>query len=210
MIDELLKTYEKLLKLHEGRSERAEASSNELLELAKKAMGALEKANQNLNEVYAERSKVVLSLARSASRLGHRVGWGLDLSMDPEDAMAWPILYIDLPTGQVSWHMTAEDRKSSSGFPAYAGKYDGHSTEEKYQRLAAWKPHETVYAGEPDRQPLAFCGKVVSGLSCFLRNGHSGPCSTFLPTCACGPGDYHEGVPSSDCPTHGPVPRDDE
>jgi hypothetical protein len=52
------------------------------------------------------------------------------------DAQDWPVLYIDLPSGQVSWHM-----------PAYRGRWDGHSTEAKYDRIREW--HESLHDG-PD------------------------------------------------------------
>lgn len=36
----------------------------------------------------------------------------------------WPIAYITLPTGQVSWHL-----------PEFPIDFDGHSTDEKYERI---------------------------------------------------------------------------
>lgn len=49
---------------------------------------------------------------------------GLDagVKVDPAEP-GWPVVYIELPTGQVSWHM-----------PEHGRPWDGHSTEEKYAR----------------------------------------------------------------------------
>lgn len=50
---------------------------------------------------------------------------GYDHGIQPDPAEPGRVLaYIDLPTGQVSWHL-----------PCYVGEYDGHSTPEKYHRV---------------------------------------------------------------------------
>lgn len=54
--------------------------------------------------------------------LGFDAGVGADAT-EP----ACPVVYIELPTGQVSWHM-----------PAYLGPWDGHTTEVKYERCQAY------------------------------------------------------------------------
>lgn len=46
--------------------------------------------------------------------------------IDPRDA-DWPVAFIVLPQGQVSWHI-----------PAFSVPWDGHSTEEKYKRVEAF------------------------------------------------------------------------
>ncbi len=54
-----------------------------------------------------------------------------------EDDWRW-IVFISLPTGQVSWHI--HDSELSSFRHLWArreGSWDGHTTEEKYRRLAA-------------------------------------------------------------------------
>lgn len=60
-----------------------------------------------------------LSLAVTA---GHAAGVRIDPA-EPE----WPVVYIELPTGQVSWHM-----------PQFATEWDGHDTAEKYRRARAF------------------------------------------------------------------------
>lgn len=71
---------------------------------------------------YDERAKLIYQAMAMATRQGHEVGFRLDPS-EPE----WPVAYIELPTGQVSWHM-----------PQFHKPYDGHTTEEKYRRITAW------------------------------------------------------------------------
>lgn len=43
--------------------------------------------------------------------------------IDPEQP-DWPVAFIELPTGQVSWHL-----------PRHAEAWDGHTTDEKLQRV---------------------------------------------------------------------------
>jgi hypothetical protein len=46
-------------------------------------------------------------------------------------------VYIDLPTGQVSWHFHDTQAHLFAHLPTYSEKWDGHDTPEKYKRLAA-------------------------------------------------------------------------
>jgi hypothetical protein len=81
------------------------------------------------DEVYAERNAVVLAFAHMAELMG----WEVGTVVDPEEP-DWPVLLIDTPAGQVSWHFKAEELPSS--MPEYVGEWDGHDTPEKYARLA--------------------------------------------------------------------------
>ncbi len=52
------------------------------------------------------------------------------------DDPAWPIVYIESPAGQLSWHIPAEDVPDLFPHLEWApSRWDGHSTEEKYRRL---------------------------------------------------------------------------
>lgn len=75
---------------------------------------------------YPARYGLVLRALGLAHALGYPCGIGWD---DKPDALAGyrAVVYIDLPTGQTSWHM-----------PEYSGSYDGHSTAEKYARCRAY------------------------------------------------------------------------
>jgi hypothetical protein len=69
-------------------------------------------------ECYDARNRYVMEAMEKARALGYVTGVGFDPA-EPQ----WPVIYIELPTGQVSWHI-----------PAYAGEWDGHTTPLKYER----------------------------------------------------------------------------
>jgi hypothetical protein len=93
-------------------------------------------ADTMTDAVYAERNKVVAALAALAVKLGYRAGVARTAigGWDPE----WHgCVYIDLPTGQVSWHYNDRDAGLFAFLPPYAGTWDGHETAEKYRRVVA-------------------------------------------------------------------------
>lgn len=83
---------------------------------------------------YTERNQVVAALAKAFPSGVARTtieGW------DPE----WHgCVFIDLPTGQASWHFHDSHASLFADLPTYAKPWDGHSTPEKYDRLARMKP----------------------------------------------------------------------
>lgn len=87
-------------------------------------MGAIEPEEAaDMTDVYARRNRAVLVALGAAVDAGLSAGVGVD----PAYGTEWPVVYIDLPTGQVSWHVTA-----------YGPTWDGHTTPEKYARVAEW------------------------------------------------------------------------
>lgn len=60
-------------------------------------------------------------------------GYVAGVRIDPKEP-DYPVVYIELPTGQVSWHM-----------PQYANAFDGHSTPEKFRRIRE-------YIASPERE----------------------------------------------------------
>lgn len=82
---------------------------------------------------YLERNQVVAALAKCFPSGVTRTaieGWDVE----------WHgCIYIDLPTGQVSWHYHDSHAHLFEGLPPYTKPWDGHSTEEKYNRLAQIK-----------------------------------------------------------------------
>lgn len=76
---------------------------------------------------YAVRYGLILEAMYLAHRLGYWVGYGIDDKEDPELDGFRTVAYLQLPTGQLSWHM-----------PEHAYPWDGHSTEQKYQRAREW------------------------------------------------------------------------
>lgn len=71
---------------------------------------------------YDVRNVLVVQALGVAVATGIPAGIRLDAS-EPE----WPVVYFELPTGQVSWHL-----------PEHPQEYDGHSTEEKNRRVIAY------------------------------------------------------------------------
>lgn len=78
---------------------------------------------EKLNNVYTERMIVVRMLAGLALSKGMNAGIGKD---DTEQGDEWcNVVYIDLPQGQVSWHIAPRDLHMFEDLPVYKGKWDG-------------------------------------------------------------------------------------
>lgn len=69
---------------------------------------------------YADRNRLIYGALAIAARGGLNAG----VAIDPNEP-AWPVAYIDLPTGQVSWHL-----------PRYPGTWDGHDGPTKTARIS--------------------------------------------------------------------------
>lgn len=85
---------------------------------------------------YTERNRLVAALAR----LLKNDGWEVWLAEhDPSDAGWDPewrtIVFIEGPTGQLSWHLHNSDVPLFGGLPRGPNRWDGHSTPEKYERV---------------------------------------------------------------------------
>lgn len=78
-------------------------------------------------DVYTERAALIAALSKL---------FPASLETDPAQP-DWPVCIIDLPTGQVSWHVSPDDLQMFEHLPTGQREWDGHSTEEKYRRLAA-------------------------------------------------------------------------
>jgi hypothetical protein len=74
------------------------------------------------DENYSRRNTAIYTAVATA----RAAGLVANVSPDPTDSR-WCIAYIELPTGQVSWHV-----------PAHPTPWDGHTTEEKYKRCASF------------------------------------------------------------------------
>lgn len=93
------------------------------------------------DSAYTERNRLVAALARlimDLERDGSPKAWLAE--HDPTDAGWDPewrtIVFIDGPTGQLSWHLHDSDVPLFDGFPRGENYWDGHSTSEKYERVA--------------------------------------------------------------------------
>lgn len=110
------------------------------------AVGELEKMRARKDAAYEERNKVVAALAKlfpSGTARTNIPGWSDD----------WHgCVYIDLPTGQVSWHFHDSQAHLFADLPPYQGVWDGHDTDEKYRRLAA----TPASAAPQDETPIRY------------------------------------------------------
>ncbi|MBW4700360.1 hypothetical protein [Micromonospora sp. RL09-050-HVF-A] len=75
-----------------------------------------------ITAAYTERNALIWS----ALALAHEAGVPAGMGYDPADPHP-VVVYLELPTGQVSWHL-----------PAHPTGWDGHSTAAKYERVAAF------------------------------------------------------------------------
>lgn len=90
------------------------------------------------NRAYAERNNCVAVMARMALDLGYSAGLGLHED-ETECEPGWRfIVFIDLPTGQVSWHIHDSELPKFSFLEKYTNKWDRHDTKEKYRRCSAF------------------------------------------------------------------------
>ena len=85
--------------------------------------------SSTLDDAYFDRNQSVMVLARMALKLGFNVGL-----IDDPDEPEWPVLMVDLPTGQVGWHLPKDE--IIGDWPQYNGRYDGHTLKEKRRRLS--------------------------------------------------------------------------
>lgn len=85
--------------------------------------------SSTLEDAYRDRNLAVLALARLAIKSGHRAGLR-DRDSD------WPIVTIDLPTGQVTWHIPRAE--APPDLPDYPDEWDGHNLAQKQERVRAF------------------------------------------------------------------------
>lgn len=120
---------------------------------------AMEQDQTEIDLVYAERNKLVRALAElfpSGIRRTDIAGWS------PE----WHnCVYIDLPTGQVSWHYHDREAHLFADLPPYQGEWDGHTTKEKYESLAALRKSR--------KSPLLAPGSLICAVR-FLEDMATG------------------------------------
>lgn len=135
------------LALHHAATEQQE-HLDELVKQMRALQDEVPKLRQQKDGAYAERNKLVAFLAHMALSLGWKAGVG----QHPEEDTSWErdwrtIVFIDLPTGQVSWHFHDSEEALLLGLPAYEGAWDGHSNPEKWSRVLDAMDATGVVAG---------------------------------------------------------------
>jgi hypothetical protein len=118
---------------------------------------------EQMNAVYLERNRCVLLALRLALAAGYVAGIGQDEQGEP----GWQhILYIDLPSGQVSWHVPDQFVTEHCGnLPVYTRAWDGHDTEEKYRRVLAYRAPVASEHQPPGEPPMGSLKRDELGYS---------------------------------------------
>lgn len=79
------------------------------------------------NAVYEERNRLVALISKVFPSC---------IGIDEKEEEGWQhVIYVDLPTGQCSWHIPDFQLEHFSHLDIIDVEYDGHTTEEKYQRI---------------------------------------------------------------------------
>lgn len=92
----------------------------------------------DIDQAYRERNQLVTLLANMALAKGWKAGRRWDRTQE----VGWEnVVVIDLPTGQVSWHIGLHDGPvcQFETLPTYDGEWDGHTTDEKWERVRAYR-----------------------------------------------------------------------
>ncbi len=94
-------------------------------------MSEIEGLRNQKDQAYKERNilvRLLASLYSSGIKKTAIEGW---------DEEWHNCVYIDFPNGQASWHYHDSEAALFANLPPYHGEYDGHTTEEKYERILA-------------------------------------------------------------------------
>ena len=86
-------------------------------------------SEKNIEEVYADRNALVEAFARALYDQGQRVCYYIHDE--------WAVINIELPNGQVSWHVRPDPENIPDWMPERDGTdvFDGHDNERKIERL---------------------------------------------------------------------------
>jgi len=97
---------------------------------------------KTITEVYEDRNLLATAFSLVAHRLESSVtvgdyagGWHPPRTEDDADADEWAVTWAETPTGQVSWHVPIWLAESSA-LPRQDHGWDGHTRQEKNNRLA--------------------------------------------------------------------------
>lgn len=98
---------------------------------------------------YIERDRCVAAIAALATRLGWSAWIGKHVGEQWDDE--WRnIVFINLPFGQVSWHIRDNELPWFAFLPSVPERtWDGHTTEQKYERLSHLADSVAPYEQKP-------------------------------------------------------------
>ena len=108
---------------------------------------------KELDGVYTERAQCVATLCAHWHNLGFTIG--IDAHSGEWDEDWRNIVYAELPTGQVSWHMHISDLPLFSHIPHRDFTSDGHTNEEKYKRIREMQSYPIKIDGGSTDEPVS-------------------------------------------------------
>lgn len=117
----------------------ASVLERELMDINNKQGAEIKALRKQKDGAYTERNQCVALLAKCFP------SW---LERHDENDKEWEddwrnIVFIDLPTGQASWHIHDSEMSLFEGLARLSiHSWDGHTTEEKYARMARVQAHE--------------------------------------------------------------------
>jgi len=101
------------------------------------AAGVINEKHEHIKALEQVRDHAYHERNRLAAFLSHLYPSGTKATNIPGWDKEWHgCVYVDLPTGQVSWHYHERETHLFSHLPPYEKEWDEHSNEEKYDRLA--------------------------------------------------------------------------
>lgn len=139
---------------------------------AEKLEARVEELTAQKNGAYAERNELAVLVATMARALGLRAGWRLDRSAEK----GWQTLVmVELPAGQVSWHLPDNEQAPVEKLPTCFLPWDGRTKAEARQRIreaifGGFKPAPEIGARTPlswRADLLATAPKRVDEVPCW-------------------------------------------
>lgn len=138
----------------------------------------LQTATMERDTAYVERTRLIALVAAFCHQAGLPVGLG---QHDPDDAKWDPewrtIVFVEIPDGiggsfQASWHIGDRDRELVAYLPKYDKPWDGHTTREKYLRIAAAAERLATGTGETVLARWEFARKFLDAINRRGGLGH--------------------------------------
>ena len=99
------------------------------------------------DNAYSERNKLLALVCKMAVAMDYDVQLWRHSAEDKTWENDWRnIVAIHLPTGQCTWHIHDSELHMFDWLPRGEENWDGHTTEEKYQRVAEFNPLDPLIA----------------------------------------------------------------
>lgn len=150
----------------EGVSQAYEQCANELEEIALLLVSEshqqeeIDSLRAEKHGAYHERNQLVATLSKL---------WPSHWCNHPEDDASWDdewrtIICIHSPVGQLTWHIKISEQQLFNHLPKGPSHWDGHTTDEKYARLATLVSESHQQEHHENRSPDGDGRSIAKGL----------------------------------------------